>query len=479
MVNHMTSPKLTISLLSSGRPETLWKCLDSLKKIREQIPSELIIVDTGCDETTRKRMENYTEHIVYFKWCKDFAKARNAGLKEASGEWFYFLDDDEAVLDAEELIRFFRSGEYREYDTASYIIRNYFNPEYTMYEDTRVTRMKKITPEIRFEGKIHERLMPPAIRSKQLNDVVEHFGYVFTTEEERKKHSERNIPPLLEMLEEEPEEPHWLYQLVQEYHSVGEYEKELELCERGIKLCVGRQDQFYGFFLFRKANALMMEGKGGEALEFARHLLGDQSAQESVEGAGTGTGNLLQIPKARLLALAANLAYKTDPEYCEHACLQYLQIYEGLKDHPDTWDREGANLIFDAFHEKSLCVVYTALIGCGLRRGYDGYLLQYYRDLPLNQCPIPNLQAYAAAFFDAMHRLDYKAEYEDVLRELSGYIAQDDPYLMECKDHLRNSAISGIQQMAEKLRQQVELLRKNGNDVVADQIEAQLQNLGF
>ena len=30
-----------------------------------------------------------------FKWCDDFAKARNAGLEKCTGEWFMYIDDDE------------------------------------------------------------------------------------------------------------------------------------------------------------------------------------------------------------------------------------------------------------------------------------------------------------------------------------------------------------------------------------------------
>ena len=47
-------PVISISLLASNRKETTRKCLDSLQPIMEQIPSELIIVDTGCDEEQRQ-----------------------------------------------------------------------------------------------------------------------------------------------------------------------------------------------------------------------------------------------------------------------------------------------------------------------------------------------------------------------------------------------------------------------------------------
>ena len=44
------NPLLSISLLTANRPDTIIKCLDSLTSLRQNVPSELIIVDTGCDQ---------------------------------------------------------------------------------------------------------------------------------------------------------------------------------------------------------------------------------------------------------------------------------------------------------------------------------------------------------------------------------------------------------------------------------------------
>ena len=56
-------------------------------------------------------LSEYTDHIVPFTWCDDFSKARNAGLKEAKGEWFLYIDDDEWFGDVQELIAFFKTRE--------------------------------------------------------------------------------------------------------------------------------------------------------------------------------------------------------------------------------------------------------------------------------------------------------------------------------------------------------------------------------
>ena len=54
-------------------------------------------------------MRKYTEKIVPFTWCNDFSKARNAGLEQATGKWFLYIDDDEWFEDPSEIISFFKS----------------------------------------------------------------------------------------------------------------------------------------------------------------------------------------------------------------------------------------------------------------------------------------------------------------------------------------------------------------------------------
>ena len=95
---------LSIGLLVSNRKDTIKKCLDSLQSIREAIPCQLIITDTGCDADLRITLEQYADTINEFAWCTDFAKARNANLSQAVGEWYLYLDDDEWFVNTEELI---------------------------------------------------------------------------------------------------------------------------------------------------------------------------------------------------------------------------------------------------------------------------------------------------------------------------------------------------------------------------------------
>ena len=71
------NPLLTISVLISNRPDTVRRCLDSVRPLLEQVSSELVLVDTGCGAQVRGIIEEYTDRIIDFQWCGDFSKARN------------------------------------------------------------------------------------------------------------------------------------------------------------------------------------------------------------------------------------------------------------------------------------------------------------------------------------------------------------------------------------------------------------------
>ena len=226
---------LTISILISNRPDTVDKCLKSLENLRQTVPSELILVDTGCGEQVRQIIEKYTDHIIDFEWCNDFSKARNTGLKKARGEWFLYMDDDEWFDDTKEIEEFFISGEYKNYGMANYIVRNYKNLNGTTYYDTFATRMTRIEPDTRFKYSIHEVLSYVSGAIKTFNSYVHHYGYIYKSKQEVYKHSQRNITPLLKEIEKNPYDLHHYLQIAQEYNGINELYKSIEMSLKGIK----------------------------------------------------------------------------------------------------------------------------------------------------------------------------------------------------------------------------------------------------
>ncbi len=229
-------PILSISMLvSNNRRDTIEKCMESLVPLMKAVPSELVIVDTGCTDGSVDVARKYADKVVQFTWCKDFSAARNAGLRECTGEWFLYLDDDEWFEDVSELIAFLKSEERKHCDAVWYIQRNYDNFEGTVYNDTFVGRMVKLTPETRFCGKIHEWLEPVPRMIKRTGAYVHHYGYVYKSEADRLKHLERNLTLEEEAVRENPKDIRMCCQLVQEYRAARRYEDAEKLARETLK----------------------------------------------------------------------------------------------------------------------------------------------------------------------------------------------------------------------------------------------------
>lgn len=234
MRNNGSQIKLTISLLVSNRKDTVPKCLESLRPLLEQVDSELIITDTGCDDDLVAYMKQYTDNIVKFKWCNDFAKARNVGLKMAKGQWFMYIDDDEWFENVDELVEFFNSPEESKYTSASYVVRNYINMKGTAYSEGVVGRIFRIDEDMEFVGKVHEQIKRPEGAEKQFVSYVHHYGYVFETEEKRKAHFERNTSLLKKEIEENPGEARYYAHIYQEYKVMEEMDVALEYAFKAL-----------------------------------------------------------------------------------------------------------------------------------------------------------------------------------------------------------------------------------------------------
>lgn len=226
---------VTVSLLVSNRKDTIRKCLDSIKPLLDMVPSELIAIDTVGEENSDGSLDivkEYTNNIIHFDWCNDFAAARNVGLKAASGKWFMTLDDDEWFEDVTPIILFFLEGDYKRYDRAWYIVRNYLDINGKQYSDGVVDRMCRITPEMRYEGRIHECLMPQAVNVMQFFCYVHHYGYAYTDKEAKEKHTARNLTLLEEEIKSRPDDLRMNCQMIQEYCIIEQYEKAEEICRR-------------------------------------------------------------------------------------------------------------------------------------------------------------------------------------------------------------------------------------------------------
>lgn len=87
---------ITISLcmIVKNEEDVIANCLESVKDIVD----EIIIVDTGSDDKTKRIVKKYTEKIYDFKWIDDFSAARNFAFSKATKDYILWLDADDVVL---------------------------------------------------------------------------------------------------------------------------------------------------------------------------------------------------------------------------------------------------------------------------------------------------------------------------------------------------------------------------------------------
>lgn len=410
-------PILSISLLSSGRNKTLKKCLDSLVPLMEAVDSELILVDTGCDEEMQKLMREYTEQIIPFTWCNDFSKARNAGLEKANGEWFLYLDDDEWFIDVNQIVAFFKSGDYRNYGSADYIQRNYRDYQEKRYSDAWVSRMVRLDGKVRFVSSIHEYLYPVSGKKKLLDAAVKHFGYIFDSEEEKRKHSRRNISLLLDMIEKERLNIRWWVQIANEYRGIEEFQRLQELCEEGLEVFQkynnGQVNRDRGCLYVGRMLADVVFYQWDEAIKSYQNAMADERNTD--------------MCRAGLQMLAAEAYINLERyEECETCCRNYLRIYHKLKDNVVELRLQGAFLVREAFEDEERGKIYSYLICCGLKRKDTGALKEFFSCIGWEKERVSIQNELIPSIIEAMAELDYEEEFVSMVQTMVNRKGVDD-----------------------------------------------------
>ena len=234
---------LTIGMIVKNEEKYLERCLTALQPILTQLDSELIIADTGSTDRTVEIARKFTDNVFHFEWINDFAAARNATLEKAKGEWYMFIDADEIAADCTEFIKFFKSGQYKKYYSANYIVRSYLDvSNKDNISDARLPRMVKLDPETKFVGRIHEYFSYIKVPTMFLDFVVDHYGYAFTDNGDLldlayEKH-ERNLEGILKELAEEGIEkrnPNIYREAADCYNLIRDHKTALEYLDRGLR----------------------------------------------------------------------------------------------------------------------------------------------------------------------------------------------------------------------------------------------------
>jgi len=198
------------------------------------IADDIVVVDTGSEDNTVEIVRSYGVEPYYFKWCSDFAAAKNYALKQAKGDWILFLDADEYFTSAS--IQRFREilGKYHINKKIGAILCRLINIDRDnmdrIIDSMLQVRIFRNNSKIRFVGAVHEKLHTDGKYIMQFCKDLEilHTGY--SSRLIRQK-GERNLPILQKMEREaktQKEKEHLYAYLMDAYNMPGRYEKMLK-----------------------------------------------------------------------------------------------------------------------------------------------------------------------------------------------------------------------------------------------------------
>ena len=244
----MSKSLLSIGIIFKNEIRCLERCLKSLQPLRDAIPCELVMADTGSDDGSREVAEQYADILIDFPWINDFSAARNAVMDRCSGKWFFFVDSDEWLdSDFSELTSLLRGGGGPA-KSGIVVQRNYMTPDADgeEYADFYTMRLGRMAPGLRFHGSIHER-WPETTTSPSAflrRVILYHDGYALQSKEQSEQKSKRNMALLRAELEENPGSLLRLLQCVESGRDEPDY---MALLHRAVATVEQRAEHWEGF----------------------------------------------------------------------------------------------------------------------------------------------------------------------------------------------------------------------------------------
>ena len=174
MFHSVAAGTLSVCMIVKNGAGFLERCLASVRPVADQI----VVVDAGSTDGSDDIARSFGAELVRAEWRSDFAWARNLSLERAKCAWVLWLDADDVVpaSSLSVIVELKRESANRVF---GFTVRNE-RPDNTGSEFVQA-RMFPNRPEIRFERRVYEQMMPSALRlgySMEPRDaVIEHRGY--------------------------------------------------------------------------------------------------------------------------------------------------------------------------------------------------------------------------------------------------------------------------------------------------------------
>lgn len=229
--NNIVPHTLTICMIVKNEERNLPRCLQSIQPIAD----EIIIVDTGSTDETIAIAVSAGARVVQSAWRDDFSFSRNLSLKGATGEWILWIDADDVIPESS-YPEIHGLKQKPPQTVFGFVVRNQkLNGTGSEFLQAR---MFPNHPGIYFERRIHEQMMPAALRLglslTPTTVVVEHHGYHDSTAIKEK--SRRNVTMLLTEFEQREPDATEMIEVADSYMILGEFENAESWYRRLLKI---------------------------------------------------------------------------------------------------------------------------------------------------------------------------------------------------------------------------------------------------
>ena len=224
---------ISACIITKNECDNLNICLERLS----HYPFEIVVIDTGSTDDTKKVAAKYTSCIYDFTWCNDFSAARNFAISKATKDYILMIDTDEFVdsLDYDTVLNLIQEHP----DQVGRLHRkNLFESDGSdMVSNELINRLfpKKL---YHYAGTIHEQVVsienPEEVYSTYVIPLYcTHVGYQ-GGQKLRLEKANRNLSLLLKEHERNESDTYILYQIGKAYYYIQEYEKAIIYFEKAM-----------------------------------------------------------------------------------------------------------------------------------------------------------------------------------------------------------------------------------------------------
>ncbi|MCY6485792.1 glycosyltransferase family 2 protein [Clostridium aestuarii] len=146
---------ISLCMIVKDEEKILERCLKSVGDLVD----EIIIVDTGSTDNTKKTAYKFNSKVFDFKWIDDFSAARNFAFSKAAKEYILWLDADDVLLEEDrQKLKELKETLDTSIDSVNMIYNYAFDKNGNVILSFRRNRLVKRVNNFKWYGAVHEYL---------------------------------------------------------------------------------------------------------------------------------------------------------------------------------------------------------------------------------------------------------------------------------------------------------------------------------